>query len=203
MAKDINDIPMSWDDEIEKDGDGYRVLPEGEYNFTVEDFARSRHEGSAKMAACPKAELTIKIHDAGGDVTVSHNLFLNRKCEWALCAFFTAIRARMPGEVLKMNWSIVKGATGRCKVGIRTWTGNDGKEHESNEILSFINPFEGKPGFAVPNDNNLHSHAYDQQVAAMSHKATPSNDESAYTQEPLTSVRRYPNKPFTPGSFGN
>ena len=50
MADNRNDIPMSWDDEIQNDGEGFRVLPEGEYEFTVEGFARGRHEGSAKMA---------------------------------------------------------------------------------------------------------------------------------------------------------
>ena len=166
MNDNIKDVPMGWDDEIENDGEGYRVLPEGEYDFTIESFARGRHEGSAKMQPCPKAELTVRVHDKDGGVTVTHNLFLNRKFEWKLCQFFTAIKARMPGETLRMNWNIVKGATGRCKVGIRKWTGDDGKEHESNEIIAFINPFEGKPGFDVKNDSNLRSTAYEQQVDA-------------------------------------
>ena len=142
MADNRNDIPMGWDDEIENDGEGFRILPEGEYSFTVEGFTRGRHEGSAKMQPCPKAELTICIHDKDGDVTVNHNLFLNRKCEWALCAFFTAIGARKHGETLRMNWNAVKGKNGRCKVGIRKWTGNDGKEHEANEIVKFLEPDE-------------------------------------------------------------
>ena len=145
MADNRNDAPMGWEDTIENDGEGYIVLPEGEYFFTVDNFIRGRHEGSAKMAACPKAELTVRIHDKDGDVSVNHNLFLNRKCEWKLCEFFTSIGARKHGEALRMNWNTVRGAKGRCKVGIRKWTGKDGKEHESNEIISFLPPVEAEP----------------------------------------------------------
>ena len=175
MANNVNDVAMTWDDEIQNDGEGFRVLPEGEYDFTVTDFTRGRFEGSAKMAACPKAELTIKIHDPEGDVTVSENLFLNRKAEWKLCQFFTAIGHRKHGETLRMNWNAVKGAKGRCKVGIRKWTGNDGKEHENNEITAFLEPSEPA---VVPQPQGA----------------------TAYTQPPLTSSAA-PRK-WTPGSFG-
>lgn len=153
MADSRNDIPMGWDDEIENDGEDFRVLPEGEYAFTVDNFTRGRFEGSAKMGACPKAELSIRIHDKDGDVTVNHNLFLNRKCEWALCAFFTAIGARKHGETLRMNWNAVKGAKGRCKVGVRKWTGNDGKEHEANEIIKFLEPEEKEAAASGQTEN--------------------------------------------------
>ena len=175
----IYDVAMQWDDEIQNDGNEYRVLPAGEYDFEVTGFTRGRHEGSSKMGPCPKAELEILIHSSDGNVTIKHNLFLNRKCEWALCAFFTAIKARMPGEALRMNWSRVKGAKGRCEVGIRKWTGNDGKEHETNEIVKFINPFKGKNGFDVENDTNSHIAAHEAHEARME------------TQ-----------KKWTPGSFG-
>ena len=175
MANNVNDVAMTWDDEIKNDGEGFRVLPEGEYDFTVTDFARGRFEGSAKMAACPKAELTIKIHDPDGDVTVNENLFLNRKAEWKLCQFFTAIGHRRHGETLRMNWNAVKGAKGRCKVGIRKWTGNDGKEHENNEIIAFLEPSEPA---VVPHPQNV----------------------AAYTQPPLTSSAAP--RTWTPGSFG-
>ena len=73
---------------------------------------------------------------------MTHNLFLNRKCEWKLCQFFIAIGARKHGEAFRMDWNKVRGAKGRCKVGVRTWTGSDGNEHESNEITSFLEPAE-------------------------------------------------------------
>ena len=36
-----------------------------------------------------------------------------------------------------MNWGAVPGSTGVCHVGVRKWTGNDGKEREGNEINEF------------------------------------------------------------------
>ena len=41
-----------------------------------------------------------------------------------------------------MNWSLVPGAIGTCHVGTRKWMGNDGKEHEGNEITEFYDPEE-------------------------------------------------------------
>ena len=37
---------LGWDDEIEKDSGEFILLPEGDYDFTVESFERSRHGGS-------------------------------------------------------------------------------------------------------------------------------------------------------------
>ena len=41
---------------------------------------------------------------------------------------------------MRMNWGAVPGSTGVCHVGVRKWTGNDGKERESNEITEFYDP---------------------------------------------------------------
>ncbi len=182
MANNMNDIPMTWDDEIENDGEGFRVLPAGEYDFTVTDFTRGRFEGSARMAACPKAELTIRLHDPDGDATVNHNLFLNRKCEWKLCQFFTSIGARRHGETLRMDWNTVRGAKGRCKVGVRKWTGNDGTEHESNEITAFLEPGKNEPS------------------APPTPPAFGNSASAQYTQEPLNVSPTQPRK-WANGSF--
>lgn len=68
------------------------------------------------------------------------NLFLHSKFEWKLCQFFVAIGQRKHGEVMRMNWGTVPGSGGICHVGVRKWTGNDGKERESNEITEFYDP---------------------------------------------------------------
>ena len=41
---------LDWNDEIEKDSD-FTLLPEGDYDFTVESFERGRHPGSDKLPA--------------------------------------------------------------------------------------------------------------------------------------------------------
>ncbi len=126
----------SWDDQIEKDSE-FILLPEGDYDFEVMSFERGRHAGSDKLPPCNKAILTIKIESPEGDTTVKHNLFLHSSVEGMLCAFFSAIGQRQKGEKITMNWNAVTGSRGRCKAGIRKWTGDDGVERSSNEIKKF------------------------------------------------------------------
>lgn len=144
-----SETPLDWDSEISADS-SFTLLSEGEYPFKIVDFQRGYYNGGDKLPACPKAELKIEI-DGGeqGTVTVNHNLFISRKTEGLLCEFFTSIGLKKHGEPLKMNWQLVPGATGRCKVGIRQYNGND-----YNEIKKFVKP-EEKPaaapaGFAPP-----------------------------------------------------
>ena len=94
---------FGWDDIIENDGPTWVLLPEGTYPFTVTEFERKRHPGSAKLPPCWKAELTIAVEGAEGTANIQHNLFLHSKCEGLLCAFFTAIGDRKHGQPLKMG----------------------------------------------------------------------------------------------------
>lgn len=89
--------------------------------------------------------LSVSGPEASGEVQTS--LFLHSKFEWKLCQFFTAIGQRRPGEAMRMNWGAVPGSSGMCRVGVRKWTGNDGKEREGNEINEFYDP-EAAPAAA-------------------------------------------------------
>ncbi len=131
---------LAWDDEIENESVGWVLLPEGEYDFVVEGFERGRHNGSSKIPPCNKAILTLGIDSPQGHASVTCNLFLYDRYEWKLCQFFTSIGARKHGERLRMNWNQVLGARGRCKVTVRPYTGNDGKERQANDIDRFLEP---------------------------------------------------------------
>lgn len=140
---DIIERELSWDDEIEHDSGEWVLLPEGEYPFTVKGFERKRFAGSAKLPPCNSAELTIEI-DGGnaGTTTIKHTLFLHTKTEGLLCAFFTAIGQRKPGEKLRMNWPTVIDSKGRCKVIVDNWTNKDGEPRQNNKIKNFVEPQE-------------------------------------------------------------
>lgn len=144
MAYENNDLgkELGWDDEITKDGGGFVLLPEGKYPFTVEKFERGRHAGSAKLPPCNKAVLTIRISDptSGLDTTVEHNLFLHSRTEGLLSQFFVAVGMKKPGEPTRMNFPGTIGRSGQCMVGVRSWTGNDGREHQANQIQKFLDP---------------------------------------------------------------
>ena len=132
---------LGWDDQIEKDGPEFVVLPEGDYDFEVIDFERARHGGSDKLPPCNKAIIHIKIQGPEGITVIKHNLFLHSITEGMLCAFFTAIGQRKKGEKISMNWGVVVGSVGRAKVGIRKFAGDKG-EMTFNEIKKFYEPEE-------------------------------------------------------------
>ena len=134
------DRELGWEDVIQNDSTGGVLLPEGEYSFVVTAVERARHGGSAKLPPCNKSILTLSLaDDAGRTGQLRHNLFLHTKCEGLLCAFFLAIGLRQHGEPLRMRWDIV-GRRGRCQVSQRSYTGNDGKEHKTNDIERFLEP---------------------------------------------------------------
>ena len=147
---EILERELGWDDEIEKDGADFILLPEGDYDFTVIGFTRARHGGSAKLPPCNRAELLIQIDVPEGQTTIKHNLFLHTKTEGLLCSFFTAIGQRKHGEKLKMNWNTVIGSKGRCKVFIDKYTNDKGEERQNNKIQKFYEPDEAKQTSNVP-----------------------------------------------------
>lgn len=124
----------SWDEEIINEGGDFVLLPEGDYDFTVVKVERARHSGSAKVPPCNMAKVTFAIWGAEDKVEVTENFFLCNKFEWKLSSLFLAIGLKKHGEPLKMNWTAVTGAKGRCHIYIDKYTRNDGSEGQSNKI---------------------------------------------------------------------
>lgn len=128
---------LDWDDEISKESE-FTLLPEGDYKFTVVGFNRGRHNGSAKLPACNKAELELKVDDGKGNTdTILHNLFLHTKTEGMISAFLIAIGQKKHGEPTRPNWNAMVGAQGRCKVGVHEWVNDKGETMKRNQIKKF------------------------------------------------------------------
>ncbi len=140
---------FDWNDVIEKDSI-YTLLEEGDYDFVVKSFERGRHPGSAKLPPCNKAILDIEVSNDQQATQIKHNLFLHSNTEGILCAFFTSIGARKPGDKLVMDWNKVIGAHGRCHVIVDTFTKKDGSEGKSNKINRFLEPDEQVSFAAAP-----------------------------------------------------
>lgn len=142
---------LSWDDTIEKDGGGFILLPEGDYNFTVAKFERARFAGSANLPACNQAKIELTIHSSQGDVTVFHNLYLHTKTEGLLSAFFSAIGQKKKNEPLRMNWPAVIGAKGRCVLEHNKYM-SKGEERVNNQVKRFYSHDEylKHSGFQAP-----------------------------------------------------
>lgn len=124
-------------------GASFVLLKPGNYPFTVKMLERGRHDGSAKIGACPKATITIGIDGgAQGSTDSKVTLILDSTLEWKIGAFFKAIGAPenpSTGKVV-VNWNDIIGKQGWCRVETRTYTGNDGKQHETNDVKYFIDP---------------------------------------------------------------
>lgn len=134
---------LNWDDEISKESE-FELLPAGEYSFTVESLERGRFDGSDKMSACPKADLTLILKTTDGkEAKAFDTLYLHSKAEWRLSQFFTAIGIKKKGEPLRMNWGQVPGSTGRLKLSVNKYKSKDGEDRENNRVERYL-PYEQK-----------------------------------------------------------
>jgi hypothetical protein len=170
----MSERELGWDDEIEKDGSEFVLLPEGDYNFTVMKFERARFAGSEKMPSCNQAKLELAIHTADhGDVIVFHNLFLHTKTEGLLSNFFAGIGQKKKGEKLRMNWNAVIGARGKCKLIVNKYT-SKGEERANNQVKTFYSYEE-----AFPQNKGFQGQApgYQQQQQQQQQTPFPMNNQ--------------------------
>lgn len=184
MSQEI-ERELGWDDEIEKDGGKFVLLPEGDYDFTVTKFERGRFAGSDKMPPCNQAKLELTIHSPEhGDVIIFHNLFLHTKTEGLLSNFFAGIGQKKKGEKLRMNWNTVIGSKGRCKIKINKYM-SKGEERVNNQIQKFYSYEELglQSGYQQPPQHGYqqpvqHQPTYQQQTYQQQHQAPfPTNQQ--------------------------
>jgi hypothetical protein len=184
---------LGWDDEIEKEGGNFILLPAGDYNFTVAKFERGRFPGSDKMPACNQAKLELTIHSQEyGNVTIFHNLMLHTKTEGFLSNFFTAIGQKKKGEKLRMNWNMVTGAKGRCKV-IQNKYMSKGEERINNQVDTFY-PYED---FLKQNGSQQPMQGYQQPTQGFQQ---PVQQQPNMQQTPFP-MNNQQQGGFTPGQF--
>ncbi|MBO5969514.1 MAG: DUF669 domain-containing protein [Clostridia bacterium] len=131
---------LEWDDVIKNDGSDYEPMPEGDYDFVVTKFERSRSAGKGKLPPCNMAALTLRIESPERSSTVTDNLVLHTLLEWKISSFFRSIGQKKHGEELRPKWNEVVGARGRCHVYVDKYTGDNGKEYVSNKVDKYLDP---------------------------------------------------------------
>ncbi len=144
-----NGHELGWDDAVE-DNSG-KLIPEGEYNFKVQTFERGRFAGSEKMPPCAQAMLTLSVETQAGSMPIKCSLLLHTNIQWRLFQFFECIGLKPDPNTgkIKPDWSIVSGASGRCKITVGKYKNKNGVERDTNDI-EFLKPAQAqrqwKPG---------------------------------------------------------
>lgn len=139
MTMDDIGKELGWDDEIEKESPDFVTVPEGDYDFKIIGFERSRYAPGpgAKLPPCNMAVLNVEIVNSLGICNIQHRLYLHTRMEGRLSEFFASIGQKKKGERVRMNWNMVPGATGRCRVTIRNYKNKDGEDRQTNQISKF------------------------------------------------------------------
>ena len=169
MQQNYNEYEeIGYEGTIEEESGGFTLLPEGDYDFTVNKITRGRYEGSDKMPACNSVTVELTVWGAQDKTTISERFFLVKKFEWKLSQFFLSIGVKKHGEPLNMRWNI-EGYRGKCKVYIDYYKKNDGGDGQSNKVKKF--------------------YAYDEQVQTVSQQ--PPAMQQPY-QAPPQQYQQYP-----------
>ena len=157
---------FGWEDEIVQDAQEFILLPDGDYDFKVENVERARFNGSEKMPPCNMAKVKLVFETPQGLAYITHQLMLHSKVEWKLAEFFASIGLKKKGQPLRMTWNI-GGYKGKCKIGHREYNGNT-----YNEIKKFYSA-EEQQGSAVTSNQQQYAQSQSQQTYGQQPQYTP------------------------------
>lgn len=133
---------LDWNDEIENTGT--IDIPDGEYDFIVDHYERSKVGGEGKYAGQNMAVIYCNILAGDAEPQIRTNIILNENFRWKLSQFFVSLGLMKDekGAKLKMNWNMVGGSRGRCKIEHKPNYNDATKTHL--EITEFLKPQGGK-----------------------------------------------------------
>jgi hypothetical protein len=184
---------LDWEETIEDPGSDFVLLPEGEYEFTVDHFDRDRHNGSDKLPPCKKVILYLHVETPQGTAEVRESLFLHTKGERKLYSFFICIGQGEAGKPLTMRWANVPGARGRAKFGVREYNGK-----QYNEVKKFLEP--AAPA-AAPGGYQQPAGGYAQPGAYQPSGQYQQQPMAGYPQPGYTPSAPQQTGTYTPGKF--
>lgn len=149
MAENTNlGEALDWEGEFDAT-DEFVLLAPGYYPFTVKDLERERFQGSAKMAACPRAKLTLEITAGNSTTSITDRIMLSTKTQWRVSQFFQSLGFTKNEEgKMAMHWNEILGKSGWLKIDMRSYTNKDGEERETNEVASYCRPDEAEKAFS-------------------------------------------------------
>lgn len=115
------------------------LLEEGEYDFVVAKCIQT----TAAKSGNTQFELQLKV----GESTVYEYLTFTPNAAWKISQFLAGI-GMFPEEQSTDEFDVeaefLVGQTGRCYIGIESYTAANGEKRQSNKVKEFL--FEDKPG---------------------------------------------------------
>lgn len=109
---------LGWEDDLDVSAAAQK-LAEGLATFEVARVARSRFEGSEKIAPCPMAVLTLRVRDREGQVAdLERNVLLNTRMAWLIGDLMRSVRllGEGSGTIKSSMWNQLEGRKGVCEV---------------------------------------------------------------------------------------
>lgn len=180
---EIQDVALDWD-VCEADPDdgqhgGWTLLPEGFYPFRVERMERERYQGSQKMPQCPMAKLTLAVAGTDGrETAVQQRLYITRNQLWKVSRFMESVgRGRNEAGKVIIDWGGIEGMGGFVKLKVRSYTGRDGQERQTNDVEWFVKPEEQQEAWE----------SYDAACRAAAAQAAPAPQQQAAGYAPQAS----------------
>ena len=133
-----SDRELGWDDDI-LNVPAAPKLEDGEYDFIVDHFERAKVGGDGQYAGTNMAVIYCNIQ-VDGEPQLKSNLILHSRLQWKLSQFFISIgqMENTENSTLKMNWQLVPGSRGRCRIEQRQNYNDKSKTH--SEIIEFLPP---------------------------------------------------------------
>ena len=172
---EMQDVALDWD-VCEADPDdgshgGWTLLPEGFYPFRVEKMERERYQGSQKMPQCPMAKLTLAVAGTDGrETSVQQRLYITRNQLWKVSRFMESVgRSRNEAGKVIIDWDGIEGMGGFVKLKVRSYTGRDGQERQTNDVEWFVKPEEQQEAWE----------SYDAACRAAAAQAAPAPQQQA------------------------
>ena len=137
-----NGYELDWDSTIENDEQqAFVLIPEGDYNFTVDHIDRTYvGNESEKYAGAKMATVYLNIQVPGqDDAQVRENFILHSNFAWKIGSLLVSVGLKKKGEPISGNyWSKLPGTRGRCKVVQNASKKNP--EQKFNNISTFYPP---------------------------------------------------------------
>lgn len=139
---------LGWEGYVIDDGPSFELLEAGYYPFRVKKLDKERFEGSAKMASCSRAKLTLEVNVGDHEATITDRIMLNTKTQWRVARFFECLGFTRDDEGrMQMHWNDVEDKEGWLKIKVREYTDKNGNKKQTNDVDEYCRPKDAEKAY--------------------------------------------------------